>query len=211
MGRKPKSPSHKQASKLMLYLTKREKVQLESLAIKSGRHQADLARTALRSAFAHPEVFEMQYPEYRDNSSKTDGSHPDYILRKDGEFFPEDPVKVIEDTRDQRGVIQRVEGRVAWVKFDAQDDLEPIPFEQLVYWDDEDESWIHRGRPAQQPETVRTPEGPISLPTMVETFWSAGSVTVARDDAPKCTAALLQQDERFAVHAMGDYAQITKE
>lgn len=211
MGRKPKLPSHKQASKLMLYLTKREKVQLESLAMKSGRHQAELARTALRSAFAHPEVFEMQYPEYRDNSPKLDGSHPTYIARKEGEFFPEDPVKVIQDTRDQRGVIERIEDQMAWVKFDGQEELEPIPFDQLVYWDDEDESWIHRGRPAQSPEIVQTPEGLLSLPAMIETFWSDGSVTVARDDAPKCTAALLQHNEHFVVHGMGDYAQITKE
>ncbi len=152
MGRRPKPETDRRRNRLMIYLTDQEQDRLQYLCDQMELDKTELVYEGLHAVFEatrrrpnqSTEVDDMQYPEYQDNSSQLDGQQEPYG-RKPGEWLPGDPCKVrffAAEYANQRGIVQAVESDHCLVQLRGQDELVRITTTNLIYWDDEDESWV---------------------------------------------------------------------
>jgi len=168
LGRRPKALDMKRRHRLMLYLNDAEHTRLQSLSEQLGFDKTELLYEGLHTLFQatdtnhSTEVKSMEYPEHRDNSSLLDGQREPYG-RKLGDWRPGDPCKVrflAAQYANQRGAVTAVEDDHCLVRLRTQ--TEPVRFVKtdLIYWDDDDETWIMASAPYEDDEDLNSADHP---------------------------------------------------
>lgn len=79
--------------------------------------------------------------------------------RKLGEWIPGDPCKVrffAASHANQRGIVRSVETDHCLVQLRGQDKPMRIATADLIYWDDEDESWVMAPAPYHDDEDLNS-------------------------------------------------------